>query len=137
MEDHLDKMYVGMDCDDFEQFYFILRNIWAEIIIENKFASFNFVGWAAENKLSKRPIKFQKNPLSELGISVIGGDPIIKNLLVVKSDYRDPCFYEDDHMVLASSSDHLSIFTNLSKDLITRLKIDHIIQLQPGSIEDL
>jgi hypothetical protein len=137
MEDPLDKLYVGMDCDNFEQFYFVLRSVWSEIYTENTLVSFNFVGWKGDNILPKRPKEYQENPLSKIGISVISKDPLTEQLLLKISDYRDPCFYEDGKMVLASSSDHLSIFTTLSKEFIERLHIDYIVQIQPGSIEDL
>jgi hypothetical protein len=137
MEDHSDSRYVGMDCNDSEQFYYILRNIWSQLSTENSYASFNFIGRMKDSNLPKRPKKVQKNPLGELGISVISRNPISEKLLYPKSYYRDPCFFDDEKLILASSSDHLSIFTNLSNSFITHLNIDCIIQNQSGSLSDL
>lgn len=137
MEDHSDNIYVGMDCDDSAQFYSILRDIWSELSTENSYVSFNFIGRMKDSNLPKRPKNFRKNPLGELGISVIGRNPIAEKLLYPKSYYRDPCFFNHEKMILASSSDHLSIFTNLSGSFISKLNIEYIIQDQSGSFSDL
>lgn len=135
--DHLDNKLYGINCESCDQFTRVLREIWLKLPKMNKIASFNYVGDPKANKLLGRTKNLQANPLSGLGRSVITENPMESGILIARSDYRDPCFFINDRLVLVASSDHIQIFTTISNRILEELNLTALMIEASGSLQDL
>lgn len=133
--DPLDDKLCWIYCDSSNQFIEILRKIWNGLPNAEKAATLNFVGTKTACKLPARLLLLQPNPLSDFGKSVVCDDPFGDETLSAISDYRDPCFYVNNRMVVAASSDHIFIVSRVPGTLLHNLGIPQNITIDERSID--